>query len=53
MPTRASHLPHYVERTALQKLRATPALLALHLMPAGPKTRPKSQCRAARRPAPA
>jgi hypothetical protein len=21
MPTRASHLPHYVERTALQKLR--------------------------------
>ncbi|MES2030406.1 MAG: hypothetical protein V4477_14605 [Pseudomonadota bacterium] len=38
MPTRASHLPHYVERTALQKLRATPGLSALHLMPAGPKT---------------
>jgi hypothetical protein len=38
MPTRASHLPHYVERTALQKLRDTPGLLAPHLMPAGPKT---------------
>jgi hypothetical protein len=38
MPIRASHLPHYVERTVLQKLRATPGLLALHLMPAGPKT---------------
>jgi hypothetical protein len=38
MPTRASHLPHYVERAALQKLRASPGLPALHLMPAGPKT---------------
>jgi hypothetical protein len=38
MPTRASHLPHYVERTALLKLRATPGLPAPHLMPAGPKT---------------
>jgi hypothetical protein len=38
MPTRASHLPHYVERTALQKLQASPGLPALYLMPAGPKT---------------
>ncbi|QUS38394.1 hypothetical protein RPMA_05690 [Tardiphaga alba] len=38
MPSRASHLPHYVERAALQKLRATPGLPAPNLMPAGPKT---------------
>jgi hypothetical protein len=38
MPTRASHLPHYVERAALQKLRASPGLPAPYLMPAGPKT---------------
>lgn len=38
MPSRASHLPHYVERAALQKLRASPGLPAPHLMPAGPKT---------------
>ncbi|MET0220236.1 MAG: hypothetical protein ABW213_06245 [Tardiphaga sp.] len=38
MPSRPSHLPHYVERTALQKLRAVIELPATHLMPAGQKT---------------
>jgi len=38
VPSRPSHLPHYAERAALQKLRATPGLPAPHLMPAGPKT---------------
>ncbi|OYU91685.1 hypothetical protein E0H22_20425 [Rhodopseudomonas boonkerdii] len=38
MPSRAPHLPHYVERTALQKLRAAPDLPATHLLPAGQKT---------------
>ena len=38
MPARAPHLPHYVERTALQKLRAAPDLPATHLLPAGQKT---------------
>ena len=38
MPARPAHLPHYVERTALQKLRATSDLPATHLMPAGQKT---------------
>lgn len=38
MPSRPSHLPHYVERTALQKLRTTLELPAAHLMPAGQKT---------------
>jgi hypothetical protein len=38
MPSRPSHLPHYIERTALQKLRIAPELPATHLMPAGQKT---------------
>jgi hypothetical protein len=38
MPARAPHLPHYVERTALQKLRSAPDLPATHLLPAGQKT---------------
>lgn len=38
MPARASHLPHYVERTALQKLRFASDLPATHLLPAGQKT---------------
>ena len=38
MPARAPHLPHYIERTALQKLCAVPELPATHLLPAGQKT---------------
>lgn len=38
MPARAPHLPHYIERTALQKLRAYADLPATHLLPAGQKT---------------
>ena len=35
MPSRPSHLPHNVERTALQKMSATHGLLAAQLHPAG------------------
>lgn len=38
MPARAPHLPHYVERTALQKLCAMADLPAANLLPAGQKT---------------
>jgi hypothetical protein len=38
MPPRPSHLPHNLERTALQKLTGTPGLLGSQLHPAGPQT---------------
>ena len=38
MPARAPHLPHYIERTALQKLCTSAELPATHLLPAGQKT---------------
>ena len=38
MPPRPSHLPHNLERTALQKLRATRGMLLAQLHPAGPQT---------------
>jgi hypothetical protein len=38
MPPRPSHLPHNLERTALQKLCATQGLLLAQLHPAGPQT---------------
>jgi hypothetical protein len=38
MPPRPSHLPHNLERTALQKLSATYGLPLAKLHPAGKKT---------------
>ena len=38
MPPRLSHLPHNLERTALQKLSATRGLLLAQLHPAGKQT---------------
>ena len=38
MPPRLSHLPHNLERTALQKLSATWGLLLAQLHPAGKQT---------------
>jgi hypothetical protein len=38
MPARPSHLPHNLERTALQKLSATPGLPSAKLYPAGKQT---------------
>ena len=38
MPSRPSHLPHNLERTALQKMSATHGLLAAQLHPAGERT---------------
>jgi hypothetical protein len=38
MPPRASHLPHNSERSALQRLRATPGLPLEKLHPAGKQT---------------
>ena len=38
MPPRAGHLPHNLERTALQKLSAAQGLPLAQLHPAGPQT---------------
>ena len=38
MPPRLSHLPHNLERTALQRLSATRGLLLAQLHPAGKQT---------------
>jgi hypothetical protein len=38
MPTRLSHIPHNLERTALQKMKATAGLLARQLYPTGQVT---------------
>ena len=38
MVPRASHIPHAIERSALQKLAAGNALAARHLHPAGTQT---------------
>jgi hypothetical protein len=38
VPARPSHLPHNLERTALQKLRATQGLPLAQLHPAGLQT---------------
>jgi hypothetical protein len=38
MPTRPSHIPHNLERTALQKMNATAWLLAKQLYPASQVT---------------
>jgi hypothetical protein len=38
MPARPSHIPHNVERSALQKLRATQGLPLAQLHPAGLQT---------------
>jgi hypothetical protein len=38
MPTRPSHIPHNLERTALQKMNAAEGLLARQLHPAGQVT---------------
>ena len=38
MPPRPSHLPHNLERTALQKMSATQGLPLAQLHPAGEKT---------------
>ena len=38
MPVRASHIPHNLERTTLQKMNATEGLLARQLYPAGQVT---------------
>jgi DNA-binding PadR family transcriptional regulator len=38
MPVRASHIPHNLERTTLQKMNATEGLLTRQLYPAGQVT---------------
>ena len=38
MPPRPSHIPHNLERTALQKLSAAQGLPLAQLHPAGPQT---------------
>jgi DNA-binding PadR family transcriptional regulator len=38
MPVRASHIPHNLERTTLQKMNATEGLLARQLYPVGKGT---------------
>ena len=38
MPARASHIPHNLERTTLQKMNATEGLLARQLYPVGQVT---------------
>ena len=38
VPARPSHIPHYAERTILQKLREGPAMPLSRLHPAGRKT---------------
>ena len=38
MPARASHIPHHLERTTLQKVNATHGLSSAQLHPAGKHT---------------